>query len=157
MFKDIESLIAHITTLPKRIRKTVVMSTTPAARKTLGRLKKTEPRVFGELERSWHVNKHKDGTELVNDAPQVAALELGTRPHPVSVEGRERIMEWARVVFSGYPEHRLEAITSAVINRIEEHGSKPTYFVRNTLPAAEQFQGEELSAALEKFAKTDGK
>jgi hypothetical protein len=85
---------------------------------------------------------------LHNGAPLMGVIELGARPHTVSVGGRARIYKWVwktrgahgvvpksgRAQRGKAAEKAVNAIVAAIVRTIERHGRKPTYLVRNSLP-----------------------
>lgn len=111
--------------------------------------------------------------ELKNDAPHAATVELGARPHPVSEEGIEAIARWvmrnhpeasSRVVASGPIQRksggrtRLNrdtryaialSIARAIAWKILHEGQRPTYFVRDSLPAVRQMVAAEINHYLD--------
>jgi hypothetical protein len=62
------------------------------------------PTDMGQLRASWKVRELDQAlgdvsvtlAELINDAPHVGIVELGSRPHKVSAEGWAAIYEWVR-------------------------------------------------------------
>lgn len=102
----------------------------------------------GTIKSSVHVEREPGGgSRIVIDAPHAMALELGTRPHTPPLGP---LIEWVR-------RHRLAfgiegkgtardkagrftaaaevvTIARAIQRKIQREGTKPTYFVRNSLP-----------------------
>lgn len=133
----------------------------------------------GQMRASWRV---KPGAheftgasttlaELINDAPHLAFVELGTRPHKVNAEGWAAIYEWVRrhhrggvlggrgrmrprrSLFVGMVAFRgddpvLERITNAIVRKINRYGSKPTLFIANSLEDLRAVMAAELERAL---------
>lgn len=72
------------------------------------------------------------------------AVELGTRPHAVSVKGIEALADWAHKKF-GAPEKEAESIAHAVAWNIRHHGT-PAFgmfhraFAANKTEIARQFE-----------------
>lgn len=120
--------------------------------------------------------------ELGNDAPHLSFVELGSRPHAVSPEGWQAIYEWVRrhfrggklggtgrprrarqtsVVDSGRPfrgpDPVITKITNAIVHKIRTEGSKPTFFVRNSLDDLRAVMVAELHRALARVEKSTGR
>ena len=115
--------------------------------------------------------------EVFNDAPYAGVVEMGARPHPVSMEGQMAIYEWVRrnIPISGplAPAGRtnrarsaafLDAsrmsrahwdIAQAIVWRIRTKGQKPTYFVRGSLPGIQRFTIDEVLRSLRQFSRDE--
>lgn len=96
-----------------------------------------------------------DDKTVYNDAPHAGIVELGARPHPVSREGIEAIAAWVRrklrippATEGGrrrkYTQDQAMSIAYAIANKIREVGQAPRYVMRDALPMAGVFYGEEL-------------
>ncbi len=48
----------------------------------------------GQLKNSWKAEKTEYGAIVFTDCPYAGIIELGARPHPVSLEGIEMIASW---------------------------------------------------------------
>lgn len=98
----------------------------------------------GILKGSIQVVKNESGSSTTAiTAPHAGMVELGARPHGVSPEARQMIKEWAmRKLGLGEPE--AEAASWGIARKIRAEGQKPTYVVRDSMPAAGRFFGEEL-------------
>ncbi len=102
----------------------------------------------GTLKGSIHVEETTQGPRVVVDAPHAASLELGSRPHtpPLAplvawvrrnrakfgIEGRgvDRNKKTGRLETSA----EIIAIARAIQQKIARHGTKPRFFVRNSIP-----------------------
>ncbi len=121
--------------------------------------------------------------ELVNDAPTIAIVELGARPHRISPEGWLALYEWVRrhyrtagggaYVLGGAgrmvrpsrvdptrpfqgSDPRITVITNAIAWKIRKHGQKPTFFVRNSLDDLRQLMAVELVRAIAQVQRSLG-
>lgn len=98
----------------------------------------------GILKNSIQAIKNSDGSSTtVITAPHAGIVELGARPHAVSPEAREMIKEWA-IRKLGLDEAEAERASWGIAHKIATEGQKPTYVVRDSMPAAARFFGEEL-------------
>lgn len=100
----------------------------------------------GILKSSIHVEAASDGARIVIDAPHAGIVELGSRPHMPPLQplidwvkrhgkglglGRTRVRD-ARGRFTASPE--VVAFARGLQQKIAREGTKPTYFVRKSLP-----------------------
>jgi hypothetical protein len=94
----------------------------------------------GTLKSSVHVEALPNGSpRIVIDAPHAAQVELGSRPHTPPLAP---LVEWVRrhrLAFGMKANPRGQeadfvAIARAIQRKIALNGTKPTYFVRNSLP-----------------------
>lgn len=86
------------------------------------------------------------GLRVVSTAPYSLAVELGSRPHfpPIAP-----ILAW--VIFKGFAgigTQTPESIAYAIAHKISVEGTKPTFFMRGTIPATLRFVGAEIGYAL---------
>ena len=94
------------------------------------------------------------GYAILNDAPHAGIIELGARPHPVSREGYEAIRRWVSRKLLGISaqmadeNEEVDAITRAIVRKLELHGQEPTYLVRESLPELRKMAGEEIERAI---------
>jgi hypothetical protein len=133
------------------------------------------PRDLGQLAASWRVKPYPtiEGllAELINDAPTVAIVELGARPHTVNPQGWAAIYEWARRhmrnaagrlrprprtrvqgplrPFWG-PDPEVMAFTNAIVWKIRRYGQQPTFFIRNSIPTLVHLMATELGYAIDR-------
>ena len=103
---------------------------------------------LGSLKSSIHVESLPTGARIVIDAPHAAAVEFGSRPHtpPLApliawvkrhraafgIAGRGTKRD-TRGRFTASPE--VIAAARAIQRKISIYGTKPRYFVRNSIPA----------------------
>lgn len=145
------------------------------------------PSDMGQLRASWKVTARSDTfggiatdlAELINDAPHVGIVEMGSRPHRVSPEGWQAIYEWVRRHYRGgklggagrmRPRGRgaqasgpfkgddpvLTSITNAIVFKIRKFGTKATLFVRNSLDELRALMATELQRSLAIVAQRGG-
>lgn len=162
-----------------KIRRAVAAGALAGAHRGRALIVKRTPVDLGQLKAGWRVTpgatefEGMDTTlaELVNDAPHIAIVELGSRPHKVSPEGWLAIYEWVRRHYRGgklggkgrmRPQKRGEAderpfhgpdpviteITNAIVWRIRQRGQKPTFFVRNSVDDLRDVMAHELVRAI---------
>jgi hypothetical protein len=86
------------------------------------------PKDQGDLKRSTHGVVRSPGGYIVVDAPYAAAVEQGSRPHWVSIKA---LLPWC--IRHSSPEEG-PGFARALQLKIAREGTKPTYFVRKTLP-----------------------
>ena len=102
----------------------------------------------GTLKGSIHVEETTQGPRVVVDAPHAAALELGSRPHtpPLAplvewvrrnrarfgIRGRGTTRDKATGRLDASPE--VVRIAVAIQQKIRLHGTKPRFFVRDSIP-----------------------
>jgi hypothetical protein len=130
------------------------------------------PKDLGQAKAGWKVSEFiKNATmarvDLYNDNPYIGVLELGARPHKVSMEGIAALHAWVwrnRHFFSSLMTEagnrktgknaKKEAlgIAFAIAKKIEKEGQKPTYFVRNSMDALNREFAEQLEQQLHLFA-----
>lgn len=127
---------------------------------------------MGTLKNSFEVH----GNSVTNVAPHFAFIELGTRPHKVSMEGVEAIERWVRVKLLHQPDEtwadkkakaegtdinalssllgvpsvgdEIKKITWAIVKKIEREGTKPHYLMRDALPKAAEYFKQEFERIL---------
>lgn len=82
------------------------------------------------------------GAEIVIDAPHASAVELGSRPHWAPIGP---LIRWAE-------RHGAEnpyAMAKGIQKKIAAHGTKPTWFVKNSIPKLERALGTLVKRALD--------
>lgn len=172
----------------REIRTAVRRGVIAGAHRARAIMVKRTPVDQGQLKASWHVDTElSDSTptlaELINDAPHIAIVELGARPHKVSPEGWTAIYEWVRRHYRGGTmggKGRMRArrnvviggpfkgddpvisdITNAIVYRIRTKGQKATLFVRNSVDELRNVMATELQFHLarvnERMSKRGGK
>lgn len=92
------------------------------------------------------------GAELLVDAPYAAFVERGTRPHWAPIQP---LVDWVMkraAEFGLEPGEDLEAaakrIAYAIRGAIAQRGTKPTWFVKNSLPRLRTVLGDVLRRRL---------
>lgn len=105
----------------------------------------------GALKNSWRAERTEDGAEVISDCPYAGIVELGARPHAVSVEGQQAIRQWC-IRKLGLTEEEADRATFLICRKIREHGQEGHHIVENALPMAVAFLGEELRRVLDQRA-----
>lgn len=122
----------------------------------------------GVTDRGTYQNSFKaEKDRVINSAPHAGIIELGARPHKVSLKGIEAIAAWVRrklgVKGSKHRYQKRDAATGqfggihddaygiawAIAKKIEKHGQKPHYFMRDAIPFAKKFFAQELKRILQ--------
>lgn len=93
----------------QRLRRAVARGALAGAHRGRALMVKRTPVDTGQLKAGWRVKPGvseftgPDSTlaELVNDAPTIAFVELGSKPHAVNPEGWAAIYEWVRRHYRG--------------------------------------------------------
>ena len=101
------------------------------------------PFAFGELHNSIHPEPEAHPTRLVADAPHAAPVEVGSAPHMPPVEPLER---WAELRGLDDP----KSAAWAIAKKIEADGTKPTFYMRGSLPRIREVLDRRIKAALGK-------
>lgn len=114
------------------------------------------PKDTGLLKASWRDTTARSldtvVTEIFNTAPYAGIVEEGARPHGVSPEGRQALMDWAVRHFPGRALKDLEGIVWAICAKLKREGQQPTYFVRNSRVELARLLVDEIVRALSKVA-----
>lgn len=105
------------------------------------------PKDLGNLKRSSHAEITPSGAQIVVDAPHAGAVELGSRPHWMPLQP---LLDWAKRKVGAADAYRF---AKAVQMKIARLGTKPTYFVRKSLPALRAI----LKSEVEREIQLDGK
>ena len=112
------------------------------------------PRDRGQAVNAWSVVPTDDGAELFNDAPHAGILELGSRPHrppfrPI-LEWVVRVFGTGKKSFEDYSEvdSHLFGIAVSIVRKIEAHGTRPHYMVRDSLGKLADIAKREVEKAL---------
>lgn len=162
------------------VRRAVARGALAGAHRGRALIVKRTPVDMGPLKAGWKVRPgaaefaglETELARLINDAPYVALVEIGTRPHKVNPEAWLAIYEWVRRHFRGGelggrgrmrtqrrtpesdtrpfhgPDPVISQITNAIVWRIRRHGSKPRWFVRNSLDELRAVMGYEIERAV---------
>lgn len=101
----------------------------------------------------------RGGWSIHNATPYAGIIEEGARPHKVSAEGREAIRLWVVRKLLRWSmadaEVNVEAgeeIADRIIRKIEHHGQKPTYVVRDQMPQLVKWAAREVLYEIRKAA-----
>jgi len=164
----------------RKVRRAVARGALAGAHRGRSVVVKATPVDLGPLKAAWKVNPGTADFEgaldgvlatLVNGSPHMAAVEFGSRPHPMSPEGWTAIYEWVRrhhrggsLGGKGRMRPRLEAtvtmrpyhgedpviseVTNAIVHRIATKGTPARLFVKNALPEIRRVMIEELERAV---------
>lgn len=156
--------------LQKAMKRSAMQARTLLARRT--------PKDLGQAKAGWKVSQFVKGTkggrvDVYNDVPYVAILELGARPHSVSLEGRIAIYEWvvrhygqfrarheggrAKRRSSEQREREYMDITNAIVQKIRKKGQDPTYFVKSSIDQLSKDFGKELDKQIAAYSKRRAK
>jgi hypothetical protein len=129
--------------------------------------------VAGAYRAAWHVKRELNGWSLENDAPYAGVIERGARPHKVSAEGWAAIWLWVKRVlawqvrveradrnFYFKKRRTLEQITTditwAIVKKIEKHGQKPRWIVRNSMPLLAKWMQHEVDRQVRQIKAPTG-
>jgi hypothetical protein len=142
------------------------------------------PKDLGQAKAGWRVSKPIKGSrgvrvDLYNDAPYVGILELGARPHSVSMAGRIAIYEWVlrnippaiqgpvqkrtggRKALSAQHSEGLDAaamdITNAIVQKIRKKGQAGKFFVAKSMDELNRDFGRELNRQISAYSKRRAK
>ena len=105
----------------------------------------------GALKNSWRAERTEDGATVFSDCPYAGIIELGARPHPVSIEGQAAIKGWAMRKLR-LSEKEAERVAFLICRKIREHGQEGHHIVQNALPMAIAYFGQELRRVLDQRA-----
>jgi hypothetical protein len=115
------------------------------------------PKDRGQLKAGWRSKTFPEGkrevARVTNDAPYAGVVELGARPHQVSLEGRVAIAGWVRRHFPQLSDAEAWSFAHNIAAKLAAEGQAPTYFVRNSLPDLTGLRNMEINRALTDVAK----
>lgn len=105
----LEQLPGQLDLGERSIRRAIARGALAGAHRGRAVIVRNTPTDQGQLRASWKVKPGNDEftgfseslAELINDAPHIAVVELGARPHKVSAEGWAAIYEWVRRHYRG--------------------------------------------------------
>lgn len=97
----------------------------------------------GMLKNSWKAERTEWGAIVYSDCPYAGIIELGARPHPVSIEGQIGIRAWA-IRKLGVPEEEADSVTFLICRKIRLEGQEPKYLVAGVVGKAHDYYYEEL-------------
>lgn len=163
----------------RTVRRAIAVGALAGAHRGRAIMVRATPTDQGQMRASWKVTPgaaeftgfSENLAQLINDAPHIAVVELGARPHKVSPEGWAAIYEWVRrhlrsatggvYTLGGAGSMRkrknraigpfkgddpvVSSITNAIVWKIRKHGQKATLFVRNNVDALRDVMGYELN------------
>jgi hypothetical protein len=104
----------------------------------------------GSLKSSVRVERDGDSWQIVVDAPHAAAVEVGTRPHTPPLQP---LIDWVRRHAGDVAKSKIRALAIGLQRKIAEQGTKPRWFVRNTLPKMKSVLDVMVRRALRKRRK----
>ena len=145
-FSDVASFKAKLQADMKRLQNGLNAGLRRAVASAVAEVKANAPEASGALKDSIHAV----GLKIVCDAPYAIFVEKGTRPHwpPIAP-----ILAWVQrkgfmsYSASGKPQS-AESIAYAIAHKISIEGTKPTWFMRRSIPATMKFIGYEIRGAL---------
>lgn len=176
----IEQLPRELQRVEQRFEKALARGLRMGAERGRAIIVRRTPMDLGQLRASWKVKAHDMVAELINDAPHAGIVELGARPHKVNAEGWQAIYEWVRrhpeLYGASRPRSRVSAttaqqaqlgafkgldpeitsITWAIVKKIQKHGQKPTFFVRESLDVLEKALIKEVERQLARATSRGG-
>lgn len=122
----------------------------------------------GTLKASAHVEGGVEAPRIVIDAPHMAAVELGSRPHTpplqplidwvkrhrksFGITGKGTVRNKGTGRFEASPE--IVAAARAIQAKIAREGTKPTFFVRGSLPKIVEGLARFMGEAQQKGRRT---
>lgn len=180
---DIAKLPKEIMDRSKATRREVATAVNISAERGRTYIVRKTPKDQGELKASWRVmvayasatkmsaGKQKLAT-LVNTAPYAGVVEGGARPHFLPYSARVALYEWVRrhfryttkrkdgkqskpkqVTGDVFDDPVLTEITWGIVHKIANEGTRPTYFVRDSIPKLRKLMHTELGKALRRISK----
>jgi hypothetical protein len=180
----VDQLPDALDTSEKTIRRAIAVGALAGAHRGRALMVRKTPTDQGQLRASWKVTPgvHEfagitaDLATLINDAPHIAMVELGARPHKVNPEGWAAIYEWVRRHFRGGKlggkgrmrprgkgavvgpfkgdDPEISAITNAIVWKIRKHGQKATLFVRNSVDELKALMATELQREIKRAVES---
>ena len=102
----------------------------------------------GQMKNSW-----KSGEDYIhNDAPHAGIVEGGARPHNVSPEGIESLIDWARRQL-GMSEKDAKGIAWGIAKKLAREGQEGKFIVETALPKLKRMVKDEYERLLAQGAK----
>lgn len=170
------------------VRRAIAVGALAGAHRGRALMVRRTPSDQGQLRASWKVKAGAGAftgfseslAELINDAPHIAIVELGARPHKVSAEGWAALYEWVRRHYRGSvtgagvrvyslggggrmrargrravgpfkgDDPDITAITWAIVNKIKRYGQRATLFVRNSVDELREVMAYELNREIQR-------
>lgn len=103
---------------------------------------RSAPKDLGDLKRSCRGVLQPGGGYVIVDAPHAAIVEQGSRPHWTSIKN---LLPWC--IRHSSPEEG-PSFAHALQRKIAREGTKPTWFVRKTLPMQRKILKAEVEREL---------
>lgn len=120
------------------------------ARRSVDVLREAAPKDTGELRSSIHVTVAGRSISVDIDAPHALLVDQGTRPHRPPIQP---LIEWAgrhAGAFGLNTEREIESFAYAIATKIEQEGTRPTFFIRDAQARIEQIILDQILVAMRK-------
>lgn len=155
-----KDLVPELRARTKQIPKTIAQGMLAGAHRGRTFLVRRTPVDVGQMKNSWRVKPVLGGrrrtVELVNDAPHAGVIEAGARPHKVNAEGRAALERWAMRQL-GVDENTAKAVAQGTIRKLERHGQKGHFIVRDNMDRLQKMVKQEVDKRVKKRAKVRAK
>lgn len=182
----ISELPAALARTERNVRRAIARGALAGAHRGRAVVVKVTPVDMGPMKARWRVDPGTADFEggldgvlatLTNDSPYIGAVELGSRPHPVSPAGWTAIYEWVRRHYRGGKlggkgrmrsrkgptepgpfrgdDPVIAAVTKSIVWRIRTKGTPARLFVKNAIPEIRRVMIDEIKRALA-TAEADG-
>ena len=139
---SLEHLGAAIEEDIARLRARLERAVDETVKDSVGIVWERVPFAFGELHGSIHVEFTPGGGRvLVADAPHAAAVEVGSMPHMPPIRP---LVAWCELRGFDDPERGAWAVAT----KISREGTKPTWYMRGSLPAIRAQLHRNIASAL---------
>ena len=174
---SMDRLGAHTMRLLRRYRGGAEAAMRLAAREGVGIVKQTsrQPVMIGGIFRRpvdmgvfvsrWNAV----GTSVINDAPHAPFVEHGTRPHPVSREGREALRDWvirklsretgvrdgrtSQAVFRQSHDEWARGVAWAIATKISREGTEPYHVIPRSRAALQRAGARAVTVTLRRLSR----
>lgn len=93
------------------------------------------PKDTSLLRQSAHAEQVAGGAAIILDAPYSAIVDLGSRPHTPPLAP---LVEWVMRRLDLSDEKEAMGVARSIQMHIAQHGTKPTFFVRDSVPELER-------------------
>lgn len=100
---------------------------------------------LGVYKNSFRVVAIPGGWAVKNEAPHAGIIELGARPHKVSMAGIIAIAGWVKRKLGISDGNEAMDVAWAIAKKIEREGQAPRYVMLGALPMARAFYSEEFA------------
>lgn len=150
-----DALPASLEKFNRGLKKATIKGVIKGARNGKGMLKNSTPESLGDAKAGWEMKYPANMIiQLYNGTPYVGVLEWGARPHNVSREGMERLVDWSKREL-GLSEDDAKRAAFGIASKIRDEGQKGTFFVRMSIPAlveaCQKFVTKELASYGSRF------